>query len=113
MKKNGWQDRVEVIIFDPELEAWVWTESLHTAKSLGWNDDPKLKNWLLERGYWQNKSIKPTRPKEALESALREKRIPRSSPIYQEIAKRVSLEKCQDHSFKTLREILSKWFPCK
>jgi hypothetical protein len=110
IEKNGWQDRVEIIIFDPELEVWVWSESPHVARALGWDDYLLLKNWLIEKGYWQNKYIKPKRPKEALELSLREKRIPRSSSIYKEIALKISLEKCQDQSFKKFKEILIKWF---
>ncbi len=111
LERNGWQNRAEVIIFEPELEAWAWTESLHTANALGWDDYLSLKNWLVEKNLWQKNAIKPNRPKEALESSLREKRIPRSSSIYQSIAQKVSLQKCQDQSFKNFKEILIKWFP--
>jgi len=111
LERNGWHNRIAVIVFDPELEAWVWTESLHTANALGWDDYLLLKNWLVKKSHWQRNGIKPNRPKEALEASLREKRIPRSSAIYQAIAQRVSLEKCQDQSFKKFKEILIKWFP--
>lgn len=111
IEKNGWLNRVAVVIFDPELEAWVWTDSIHTANALGWDNFSLLKDWLIDKGYWQKEYIKPKRPKEALESSLREKRIPRSSSIYKDIAQKVSLEKCQDQSFKKFKQILTEWFP--
>jgi len=27
LSRNGWQDRAEVLVISPELEAWVWSES--------------------------------------------------------------------------------------
>lgn len=107
---NGWPNRVEVIVFDPELEIWVWIKSAHTAKTLGWADFLELKNWLNAQGLWGKNSTKPDKPKEALEISLRKKGIPRSSSIYREIAQKVSLDECQDPSFRSFREILSKWF---
>ena len=111
IESNGWPDRVEVIVFDPELEIWVWTESPYTAAALGWDNYLDLKKWLNEQGFWEQNSSKPKRPKEAVESSLKLKRIPRSSSIYREIGQRVSLHRCQDESFRSFRNILQKWFP--
>lgn len=111
IERNGWSNRVEVIVFDPELEIWVWADSPHTASALGWNSFPGLKNWLTQQGFWAQNAAKPQRPKEAVEIALRKKRIPRSSSIYQEIAQNVSLIGCQDDSFIKFKNILQQWFP--
>jgi len=113
LESAGWANRVEVIVFDPEFEIWVWTESPHTAYALGWKSYSELKNWLINKGLWEHNSVKPKRPKEAVEKALEEKRIPRSSSIYKEIAQKVSLNYCQDKSFIKLKNILQKWFPRK
>lgn len=113
LERNGWQNRAAVIIFDPEVEAWIWTESQHLANEMGWDDYQSLKNWLIKMDLWQTGAIKPNRPKEAFEAALRKKRIPRSSSIYKEIAKKVSLTKCQDQSFNSMKQILLDWFPSK
>ena len=113
LEENGWQDRVEVIVFDPELEIWIWTESPHTADALGWDNYSELKDWLTQQGIWQQNLPKPERPKEAMEKVLREKRIPRSSSIYREIAQNVSLDRCQDTSFTNLKNVLQQWFPRK
>ncbi len=111
LERNGWLHRVEVIVFNPEVEIWVWTESPHTAAALGWNSYSELKAWLIQNEIWKQNTPKPERPKKALEMSLKIKRIPRSSSIYQEIARKVSLNKCQDDSFSNFRNILQKWFP--
>ncbi|MFH1259745.1 MAG: hypothetical protein ABII74_08065 [Elusimicrobiota bacterium] len=110
---NGWKNRGDVIVFNPELEIWVWVESLHTARALGWDNYQELKEWLVKKNVWTINTPKPKGPKEAMEDALKIKRIPRSSSLYLEIAQKVSLNKCQDGSFAKFREILSRWFPKK
>lgn len=111
IEQNGWPNRVEIIVFNPEVEIWMWTGTRHTAEALGWNSYSELKNWLIDRGFWEQNSYKPKRPKEAVEIALREKRIPRSSSIYQKISQKASITSCQDQSFINLRDILQRWFP--
>lgn len=111
IERNGWPNRAEVIVFDPELEIWVWTESPHTAESLGWSNYLELKNWLVNKGLWDQNSPKPKMPKQALKMSLRKTSIPFSSSIYSEISQRVSLHKCQDQSFINLKNILRRWFP--
>jgi hypothetical protein len=77
----------------------------------GWTERrPNLKDWLKIRGFLIDNQIKPVRPKEALEEALREVRKPRSSSLYQLLAEKVSLQKCTDNSFNKLKILLQKWF---
>lgn len=112
IEHNGWPDRGEVIVFDPEVETWIWTESTDIAKALGWDDYSELKTWLMQREVnWKQNALKPERPKEAVELSLKRKGIPRSSSIYREIANNVDFNRCQDNSFREFREILQKWFP--
>lgn len=42
---NGWQGRCEVVAINPELESWVWDETLRVAPALGW-DKQRLADWL-------------------------------------------------------------------
>jgi hypothetical protein len=112
IERNGWPDRGEVIVFDPEMETWIWTESTDVAKALGWDDYSELKTWLMQREVnWRQNALKPERPKEAVELSLKRKGIPRSSSIYREIANNVDFNRCQDNSFREFRGILQKWFP--
>jgi hypothetical protein len=107
----GWRNRAEVIVFNPELEIWLWVDSLHTAKALGWDSYERLKNYLISEDLWDLGRNKPYRPKEALEDVLRISRIPRSSSIYQEIASKVTLKNCSDPTFDRFKKILIRWFP--
>jgi len=111
IERNGWPGKVEVIVFQPELEMWVWTESSHVAKALGWGVYSELRRWLADQELWEENAPKPKRPKEAVEMSLRRTRIPRSSSIYQEIAQNVNVDRCQDRAFKSFRDVLQKWFP--
>ena len=111
LSRSGWEDRAAAIVIDPELEAWVWSNSPHVDSILGWQGkEPCLRNWLQSREYLVPGAIKPARPKEALEDALKTARKPRSSSLYLQIAENVSIDRCVDPSFVKLKEILQKWF---
>ena len=110
--RSAWGNRAKTVVLSPELEAWVWSDSLHVDDAAGWkNRQPSLRNWLIQRGWLQQGAIKPARPKEAFEAALREVHIPRSSSLYQQIAEKVSLRHCQDAAFLEFKGILRQWFP--
>ena len=109
---NGWPDRSRAIVIDPELEAWVWSNSPHVDAAMGWTGrTPGLRRWLMEKGMLQATEQKPRRPKEAVEMALRVVQKPRSSAIYRELARTVGLERCTDPAFLKLKETLQRWFP--
>lgn len=110
---NGWTDRAKVIVIDPELEAWIWNESPHTARILGWKGGGyvELRAWLRERELWPSGLIKPPDPKEAFRRALRANGLPRSSNLFVRLAGSVGLHRCQDPAFLELRLTLQEWFP--
>jgi len=111
LQRNGWGDRARAVVIDPELESWVWSDSPEIERVLGWaGRSPALRSWLTERGMLQEGIVKPDRPKEAVEAALRFVRRPRSSAIYQELARSVSLRRCSDPAFAKLRRTLRDWF---
>ena len=104
-------ERARAVVLAPELEAWVWSDSPHVDEITGWkNRQPGLRPWLTEQGWLQEAQVKPARPKEAFEAALRKAQIPRSSSLYRQIAEKVSLERCTDKAFREFREILRNWF---
>lgn len=112
LSQNGWGRRTSVIVIDPELEIWVWSDSPHVDEILGWSGrQPDLRNWLIQRGRLTAPHHKPNRPKEVTEEALKEARIPRSSSIYQQLAEKVSLSRCVDPAFAKLKKSLQNWFP--
>jgi hypothetical protein len=111
IEQNGWRNRVEVLVFRPEFEIWLWTDSPHVSNALGWDSFSALRQWLAQENLWAQDEPKPQRPKEALEQALKHQRIARSSSIYREIAEQVSPRRCQDSLFQKFKAILQNWFP--
>ncbi len=109
----GWGDKAKAIVFDPELEIWVWSGSPRVGACLGWsNPDKSMNEWLLTQGYLSPDNPKPVRPKEAVEAVLYECRTPRSSAIYQRLAESVSLRGCADRAFTKFQSTLQQWFGC-
>jgi len=102
---------VPIVIY-PELESWVWGESPHVDKALGWQGrSPRLRDALREQHLWPASHAKPPDPKAAIEWAVRETRIPRSSSIYREIARLANTRNCKDRAFLKFRDTLKEWFP--
>ena len=106
-----WGQRADAVIIEPELDIWVWSRSPHVETILGWKDrNPSLREWLVDREHLRAGDLKPYRPKEALEDALRIVRQPRSSSLYEDLARTVGLKECTDPSFCRFHDILRKWF---
>lgn len=109
--RSAWGDRAKTIVLSPELEVWIWTESPHVEAVTGWKDrHPPLRRWLAQHHWLGPNEVKPIRPKEAFQAALRESRRPRSASLYQQIATRVSLRHCTDQSFLEFKTVLRRWF---
>jgi hypothetical protein len=112
LDSNGWQGRSSVVAIDPEVESWVWSDSHHVDRVLGWPcADAQLREWLVETGFLRPGEAKPGRPKEAVEAALRYSRTVRSSALYKKLAQNVSVDHCTDPAFQKLRRVLAEWFP--
>lgn len=106
---EGW---AKAIVIEPELEAWVFSGSIHVSEALGWKDrEPGLREALASQSLWRDEHHKPTDPKAAMEWALKQVRVPRSSSIYGELASRVSTTNCTDRAFVRFRDLLQDWFP--
>jgi len=114
MEQNGWPRRAEVLVLQPELENWVWSDSRHVDEVTGWaGREPPLWQWIRDQGWWPAQLPKPSRPKEAFEAALRHVRTRRSAALYRQLAERVSLERCRDEEFQRFKKIMQTWFPCE
>jgi hypothetical protein len=99
------------LVLDPEVDAWLWSDSPHSAAGMGWSSTADLYTALVSQGFMDGSSPKPTHPKEAAEWALRQKKKPRSSALYRHIASKVSVRRCVDPALRKLLETLCKWFP--
>lgn len=112
LRSNGWQNRAAAIVLDPELEAWIWSDSPHVDRIIGWRSgSPDLRSWLVNQGFVANRAAKPAHPKEAMYEALRVCRKPKSSSLYLMLAGKVGLTRCTDPAFAKLRRTLRGWFP--
>ncbi len=112
LSMTGWDDRAMAIVFEPELEIWVWSDSPQVDEVLGWKGkDVGLRQWLREKGLLKPADVKPDRPKEALQAALREMSIPFSSSVHFNLAKSVGFSRCTDPAFLKFRRKLKEWFP--
>lgn len=108
LDRAGWENRSAVIVLDPELEVWVWSDSPHVAEVLGLSQ-AKLQS-LVARSTPPGLK-KPKNPKQVMDEALQLSGIPRSSSLYAALAKQVSLADCTDRAFLRLKQALRKWFP--
>jgi hypothetical protein len=107
----GWRDRCAAITIDPELEAWVWSDSPEVDSVLGWAQrNPDLRNWLRLNQFLAANELKPTRPKEAMRAALRLVRKPPSAALFHDLALRVSFARCTDAAFNKFLHTLRSWF---
>ena len=111
LKNSGWDNRAEVIILDPELEAWVWSDSPEVDRCLGWSGkEPNLRKWMRKEGLLPGGLVKPDNPKTSMEQALRHVKKIRSSAIYHQLAASVSFNRCTDPAFHKFKTTMFKWF---
>lgn len=107
----GMGEWARAVVIDPELEAWVFSDSPHVKRILGWDADTDLGTALRSQGFLAGAQGKPSDPKSAMEWSLRRSRTPRSSSIYRNLAERVGTASCTDRAFVRFRELLRLWFP--
>ncbi|MFN4258581.1 MAG: methylation-associated defense system protein MAD4 [Gemmataceae bacterium] len=112
LRRSGWEDRAAVVVIDPELEIWVWSDSPLVDDVLGWKGPPMaLRTWLRNEGHTVSLNAKPAEPKSAFRQALRQIRKASSASLFQQLAQQVSLPRCTDVAFWKWRSTLSNWFP--
>jgi hypothetical protein len=109
---SGWGDRAAAVALDPELEVWVWSDSPHVDRCLGWQGRlTRLRRWLADQRLWPEGAAKPPAPKLTMRRALREANRGLSASIFRELAGSVSFDRCTDPAFLKLRRLLTNWFP--
>ena len=109
---RGWeQDQIAFIVIDPELEAWAFGATFgHLQRAAGWNGPESIQDWLTSNGHLLSGAGKPSDPKAAIETLLLQTRRTRSAKFYEELARSVSLTRCQDRAFQKFRDTLRRWF---
>jgi len=109
----GWQQQNFLVpAIDPELEQWIWQDSIHIEHTLKHQSPPKLRDALAASNHWPAGQDKPSNPKGVLE-ILVDKNLQgdRSSSLYAKITSKVSPARCTDPEFQALRQQLQVWFP--
>jgi hypothetical protein len=107
----AWGANGKAIVISPELDIWMWGSDNAVEQTIEWTNPQGIREWLSNKQFRFDANNKPSRPKEALETALRQINMPRSSALYQKIASRISLPRCVDPAFQKFRNKLIEWFP--
>jgi hypothetical protein len=112
LQQVGWgRARFAVVVINPELENWIWQDNVHVDGAFGHRRPPSLRAKLAEAGLWPQGEPKPPDPKRAVEVVNQWYRFGPPSPVFKEIASRVSVRGCVDTAFNKMRTALQDWFP--
>lgn len=114
LRAAGWDESDGLaLVVCPEVDNWLWSDSPHSAEALGWQSWTELSAALTENGWLTTGKLKPQRPKEAAEWALRNGsgKARRSSSLYRKVAASVSVRRCTDSAVEKLLATLCRWFP--
>lgn len=112
----GWSETNSLaIVVRPEADVWLWSDSPHSATALGWASWHALRPALEKQGFLASNSVKPQRPKEAADWALRNcgRKAPRSAALYRQVSSQVSIQRCEDYGLVRLLNALRSWFPAE
>lgn len=64
----GWSEANSLgLVVRPEADVWLWSDSPHSARALGWASWDVLRPRLEEQGFLAAGRTKPVRPKDAAE----------------------------------------------
>ena len=110
LRRNGWDDRCEVVVIDPELEVWLWQDKPQIAQAVKFKDG-NLRAHLCAQKLWPEDQAKPPNPKEVIQDLIKRYRAGAPMAVYSKIARRVGVSGCTDASFKRFQKALQTWFP--
>lgn len=116
LARNGWNNRANVIVIQPELEAWFWGDLAAAANILGWAGDAReMCACLAARGLWPDGHAKPPTPKKAMTEAIRRapsgRPLRRNARMFEDMAAVAEVGECRDPAFQELLATLRRWFP--
>lgn len=112
----GWSaDAALALVVCPAADVWLWSNSPHSAKALGWASWTELRPALERQGWLALGQTKPGRPKEAAEWALKHcgRKAPRSAALYRQVASNASVRRCEDAVLERLLNTIRTWFPAE
>ena len=114
-KERGWEDDdIVFVVIEPELEAWLFGAPFQRIETaIGWSQAIPLREWMESNGHLSAEEIKPSDPQAAIDAALKLQNKPRTSKMFADLARTVSLARCQDRAFQKFRSTLQRWFPAQ
>jgi len=116
MLSVGWpEERFHIMVINPELEVLMWQEDTRKLEEIldyRW-EVGSLRNWLRDKGLWDEGEPKPSDPKSAIDiiRAANPGRTRTHSQIFRRVAKDVSFIRCRDQAFIGLWQQLQHWYP--
>ena len=115
LRNSGWgQDEISVVSIEPELEAWVFGASFERLEQLiNWSQHQSIRGWLELNGHISQGETKPNDPQTAFDEMLKLQGKQRSRRLFADLARTVSLARCQDRAFQKFRATLQRWFPAQ
>ena len=109
--RPDWGDRARAIVVAPEIEAWLWSDSPHVAKAMGWSESTAVqRRWLQAEGLWPAELPKPPDPKSAFHRAVGRSRVIPGPGIFARIGREVGVDRCEDRAFTRLKTTLRAWY---
>jgi hypothetical protein len=113
MRSSGWLDeRFQVIVIQPMLEAWLWTDNQHVEKAFGHTRPPSLRQRMNTAHLWPEGTAKPVDLKAATVTAAGWGGKKSSAALFGAVfGSPRSLAECVEPGFIRLRETLQGWFP--
>ena len=115
LRQAGWgQDQIAVVSIEPELEAWVFGASFIQLEMItDWSQPQPIRGWLEQNGHLSPGETKPNDPQAAFDEMLGLQGKRRSRRLFVDLARSVSLARCQDRAFQKFRATLQRWFPAR
>jgi len=117
MLAAGWtRERFEVIVIQPMMESWLWTDDASVGAAFGIANFSALRNQWIEHGLWTfgEWKPKPERMKEvtarAMDAGWRMMNDSLFTTAFSEIHKE-AVDQCIEPGFTQLRQTLQTWFP--
>lgn len=123
---DGW-DRANIgmVVFDPEVEVWLWQNRSLPAldRLLNWDNRnvwrPKgfrdardwLARWPAHAPRWPRTDDKPKDPKGLLHALLREGQKRSTPNLFSDAARHFGATGCRDAAYRTFCRCLKRWFP--
>jgi len=110
LRRSGWDnERVQVVVIDPELEVWLWQDNANVEQAL--RSDGTLRQALIRSGEWPEHTDKPLQPKETIQRLIKANRAGAPMAVYATIAGKVAVSRCTDASFAIFKATVQNWFP--